>query len=122
MGQVIVRVGRGQVIIRVGNRDVQVQHGDARQSLYTEALIAREIGSDNTALRTMLAFVASLSAGRPALTFGYVATKKCALQMTTASRLSPNVHLALQHLISNFFRIENVVSVILATSIHKLPP
>eukprot|EP00959_Pyramimonas_sp_CCMP1952_P303119 6342548-Pyramimonas_sp.AAC.1 len=66
----------GQVIIRVGNRDVQVQRGDAGHSLYIEALIAREIGSDNTALRTVLAVVSSLSAGRPALTFGYVPTKK----------------------------------------------
>eukprot|EP00959_Pyramimonas_sp_CCMP1952_P316342 6621365-Pyramimonas_sp.AAC.1 len=57
----------GQVIIRVDSRDVQVQYGDARHSLYIEALIAREIGSDNTALRTAFTFVASLSAGRPAL-------------------------------------------------------
>eukprot|EP00959_Pyramimonas_sp_CCMP1952_P128956 2696848-Pyramimonas_sp.AAC.1 len=49
---------RGQVIIRVGNRDVEVQCGDAIHSLYTEALIARQIGSDNTALRTVLTFVA----------------------------------------------------------------
>eukprot|EP00959_Pyramimonas_sp_CCMP1952_P246958 5161460-Pyramimonas_sp.AAC.1 len=41
--------------------------------------------------------------------------------MTTASRLSPKVHLALQYLIRSFFRIENVVSVRLAKSIHKLP-
>eukprot|EP00959_Pyramimonas_sp_CCMP1952_P288330 6029262-Pyramimonas_sp.AAC.1 len=33
---------RGQVIIRVGSRDVQVQCGDARHSLYIEALIARD--------------------------------------------------------------------------------
>eukprot|EP00959_Pyramimonas_sp_CCMP1952_P272305 5693188-Pyramimonas_sp.AAC.2 len=44
------------------------------------------------------------------------------LQMTSASRLSPKVHLALQYLIRNFFRIENVVSVRLAKSIHELPP
>eukprot|EP00959_Pyramimonas_sp_CCMP1952_P328212 6871524-Pyramimonas_sp.AAC.1 len=113
---------RGQVIIRVGNRDVQVHYGDARHSLYIEALIARETGCDNTALRTVLTFVASLSAGRPALTFGYVPTEKGALQMTTASRLSPKVHLALQHIIRNFFRIENVVPVRFAKSIHKLPP
>eukprot|EP00959_Pyramimonas_sp_CCMP1952_P182213 3809837-Pyramimonas_sp.AAC.1 len=43
--------------------------------------------------------------------FGDVPTKKGALQMTSASRLSPKVHLSLQYLISNFFRIENVVSV-----------
>eukprot|EP00959_Pyramimonas_sp_CCMP1952_P110522 2312256-Pyramimonas_sp.AAC.1 len=105
----------------LGNRDVQVQYGDARHALYIEALIARKVGSDNTALRTALTFVANLSAGRPALTFGYAPAKKGALQMTTASRLAPNVFLSLQYLIRNFFRIENVVSVRLAKSIHKLP-
>eukprot|EP00959_Pyramimonas_sp_CCMP1952_P107530 2247884-Pyramimonas_sp.AAC.1 len=82
---------KGQVIIRAGNRDVQVQCGDARHSLYIEALIAREIGPDNTELRTVLTCVASLPAGRPALTFGYVPTMKGTLQMTTASRASPKV-------------------------------
>eukprot|EP00959_Pyramimonas_sp_CCMP1952_P004350 91445-Pyramimonas_sp.AAC.1 len=42
--------------------------------------------------------------------------------MTSASRLSPKVHLALKYLIRHFFRIENVGSVGLAQSIHKLPP
>eukprot|EP00959_Pyramimonas_sp_CCMP1952_P209186 4376207-Pyramimonas_sp.AAC.1 len=40
--------------------------------------------------------------------------------MTSASRLSPKVPSALQYLIRNLFRIENVVSVRLAKSIHKL--
>eukprot|EP00959_Pyramimonas_sp_CCMP1952_P299924 6273217-Pyramimonas_sp.AAC.1 len=58
-----------------------------------EALIAREIGSDNTAPRTVSIVVASRSAGRPALTFGYVPIKKGALQMTTASlRLAKSIH------------------------------
>eukprot|EP00959_Pyramimonas_sp_CCMP1952_P276256 5774622-Pyramimonas_sp.AAC.1 len=69
----------------MGNRDVQVQCVDARHSLYIEALIASEIGSDNIALRTVLTFVASLLAGRPAMTFGYVPTKKGVLQLTNAS-------------------------------------
>eukprot|EP00959_Pyramimonas_sp_CCMP1952_P052539 1098330-Pyramimonas_sp.AAC.1 len=73
-------------------------------------LIAREIGSDNTARRTVLIFVASRSAGRPALTSGLVSTKKGALQMTTAIRLSPKVRLVLKYLIRNFSRIENAVS------------
>eukprot|EP00959_Pyramimonas_sp_CCMP1952_P321805 6734042-Pyramimonas_sp.AAC.1 len=60
--------GRGQVIIRVESRDVQVRYGDARHSLYIEALIAREIGSDNIALRAALTFAASLPAGGPAMT------------------------------------------------------
>eukprot|EP00959_Pyramimonas_sp_CCMP1952_P275958 5768014-Pyramimonas_sp.AAC.1 len=63
-----------------------------------------------------------MSAGRPALTCGDVPTKKGSLQMTEASRLSPKVHLALQYLIRNFVRFENVVSVKLAKRIHKLPP
>eukprot|EP00959_Pyramimonas_sp_CCMP1952_P057751 1205414-Pyramimonas_sp.AAC.1 len=79
------------------------------------------MGSDSTALCTVLTFVAGLSAGRPSLTFGYVPTKKGALQMTSASRLSPKVHLALQYLSINFVRIENVVSVGLAKRIHELP-
>eukprot|EP00959_Pyramimonas_sp_CCMP1952_P224850 4701745-Pyramimonas_sp.AAC.2 len=41
--------------------------------------------------------------------------------MTSASRLSPKLHLALQYLIRDFFRIENVVSVRLAESMIKLP-
>eukprot|EP00959_Pyramimonas_sp_CCMP1952_P247320 5169994-Pyramimonas_sp.AAC.1 len=65
----------GPVILRMGNRDVQFQCGDARHSLYIEALIAREIGSDNTALRAVLTCVASLPAGRPAMTFGCAPTK-----------------------------------------------
>eukprot|EP00959_Pyramimonas_sp_CCMP1952_P042492 888471-Pyramimonas_sp.AAC.1 len=42
--------------------------------------------------------------------------------MATAPRLSPKVHLALQYLIINFFRIGNVVSVRVAKSTHKMPP
>eukprot|EP00959_Pyramimonas_sp_CCMP1952_P095009 1986865-Pyramimonas_sp.AAC.1 len=42
--------------------------------------------------------------------------------MTSASRLSPKVHLPLQYLIRNFSRIENVVSARVAKSSHKLPP
>eukprot|EP00959_Pyramimonas_sp_CCMP1952_P384475 8057674-Pyramimonas_sp.AAC.1 len=99
---------RGQVIIRVGHRNVQVQFGDARHSLYIKALLAREIGSDSAALRTVLTFVASLPAGGPAMTFGYMPAKK---GDASDDKCKPS-----------FFRIENVVSVRLAKSTHKLPP
>eukprot|EP00959_Pyramimonas_sp_CCMP1952_P430846 9023238-Pyramimonas_sp.AAC.1 len=93
---------RGPVIIQVGNRDVQVQCGDARHSLYIEALIAREIGSDNAALRTVSTSMASLLAGRHAMTFAYPPTKKGTLYNASASRLSPRAHLALQHIVRIF--------------------
>eukprot|EP00959_Pyramimonas_sp_CCMP1952_P096029 2007705-Pyramimonas_sp.AAC.1 len=80
------------------------------------------MGSGSAALRTVLAFIASQPAGRSAMTCGCPPTEKGMLQMTGASRLSPTVHLARQYLIRNFFRIENVVSVRLAESIHELPP
>eukprot|EP00959_Pyramimonas_sp_CCMP1952_P453345 9468085-Pyramimonas_sp.AAC.1 len=113
---------RGQVINRAENRDGQAQSGDARQPLYSEALTAREIGSDNAALRTAPTFVASLPAGRPAMRYGCVPIKKGTLQMTSASRLSPMVHLALQCLARSFFRIENVVSVRLSNRTRALLP
>eukprot|EP00959_Pyramimonas_sp_CCMP1952_P128382 2684453-Pyramimonas_sp.AAC.1 len=64
-------------------------------------LIAREISSDSSALRTVLTFVASLSARRPA-TFGYVPTKKRGA--------------------SDAFCKPSISQVGLAKSIHKLPP
>eukprot|EP00959_Pyramimonas_sp_CCMP1952_P468905 9494020-Pyramimonas_sp.AAC.1 len=73
---------RGQVTIRVGGRDVKVQYGDARHSLYIEALIASGIGFDSTALQTALTFVASIPAGGLAVTLDYVPTKKGMLQIT----------------------------------------
>eukprot|EP00959_Pyramimonas_sp_CCMP1952_P424110 8883426-Pyramimonas_sp.AAC.1 len=42
--------------------------------------------------------------------------------MASASRVSPKGHLALQYLIRNFFRVENVVFIRLARSIHRLRP
>eukprot|EP00959_Pyramimonas_sp_CCMP1952_P185398 3876702-Pyramimonas_sp.AAC.1 len=84
--------------------------------------MAREIGSCSSALRVVLTFIAGQPAGRPAMTCGYAPTKEATLQMTSASRLSPKVHLALQHLIRIFFRVESVVSVRLAKSMHVLPP
>eukprot|EP00959_Pyramimonas_sp_CCMP1952_P055566 1161158-Pyramimonas_sp.AAC.1 len=51
--------------------------------------MVRKIGSDTRATRTVLAFIASLPAGKPAMVFGYLPAKQGNLQMTTASRLSP---------------------------------
>eukprot|EP00959_Pyramimonas_sp_CCMP1952_P460732 9480377-Pyramimonas_sp.AAC.1 len=68
--------GRGQVIARVGNRDVQVLHGDARHSLHIKALVTREIGPGNAGLLRVVACIASLLAGRPAMAFGHLPTKR----------------------------------------------
>ena len=93
---------RGHVAVKVGGREILVQYPDLRYTLYVEAVLTQDIGSDNVALKTVLAFIASLPAGQPAMTFGYLPNKQGDLRQTTASRLSPNVHLALQFLIRNY--------------------
>eukprot|EP00959_Pyramimonas_sp_CCMP1952_P133250 2785801-Pyramimonas_sp.AAC.1 len=60
---------------------------DAR-SLHIEALNTREIGSDNAAVRTVLAIVVGLPAGKLAMTFGYLPTENGVLQMTKTSSVS----------------------------------
>eukprot|EP00959_Pyramimonas_sp_CCMP1952_P431865 9044625-Pyramimonas_sp.AAC.1 len=72
----------------VGSRDVRIQHGDARLSPCIEALVAREISSDNAALRCASPCIAGLPARRPALTFGCLPTEKGALEMASVIRLS----------------------------------
>ena len=52
--------GRGQLVVKTGSREVIVQYPDARHTLYVEALLTREMGMDNTAMRTVLTFIAGL--------------------------------------------------------------
>ena len=92
--------------VRNGNRDILVRYSDARHTLYVEALIVRDMGSDNEALKAVVTFIQSLSAGRAPVTFGYEPDSKGNLRQTPGSRLNPKVHLALQYLIRNYFRIE----------------
>eukprot|EP00959_Pyramimonas_sp_CCMP1952_P399263 8366094-Pyramimonas_sp.AAC.2 len=53
--------------------------------------------------------------------FGFAPTQRGNLQLTTASHMNPKVHLALQFLSRNYFRLENVIAVRLAKSVDKLP-
>ena len=71
---------RGQVVVKAGSREVIVQYPDARHTLYVEALLTREMGMDNTAMRAVLTFIAGLCAGKPALTFGYLPDSKGSLR------------------------------------------
>eukprot|EP00959_Pyramimonas_sp_CCMP1952_P343188 7188984-Pyramimonas_sp.AAC.1 len=66
----------------IPGREKRSRQGSSHHSSGEPRRSAREIGSDRAALRTVLTFVASLPAGRPAMTFGYVPTRKWALQMT----------------------------------------
>ena len=52
---------------------------------------------------------------------GYLPNQQGNLRKTTASQLSPKVHMALQFLVRNYFCIENVVAIRFAKSVSKLP-
>ena len=111
---------RGNVIVQVGNREVRVQYLDASHTLYIEALLVREVGSDSTALRTVLAYTSELSAGQPAKILGYLPSKQGHPRMTDDSSRAPQAHLALQYFVKNYFRVASVVIVRFAESMQKL--
>jgi len=96
----------GVVTLRkAGNREILVHYPNVRHTLFIECFMVKEMGSDHSALRTVIEFIAGLQAGRAAMTFGYTTTKQGSLQQTSASQMNPRVHLALQFLIRNYFRL-----------------
>eukprot|EP00959_Pyramimonas_sp_CCMP1952_P272525 5697598-Pyramimonas_sp.AAC.1 len=94
---------------------------DARHTLYIECLLTREHGMDNMAMQTALAYVAHLGAGIPAKVFGYIPDYEGNSIFSDDSKFHPRVHLALQYLVRNYFRVERVVAVRLAKSESNLP-
>eukprot|EP00959_Pyramimonas_sp_CCMP1952_P083380 1742605-Pyramimonas_sp.AAC.1 len=76
---------------------------------------------DNTAMQTALASVAHLGEGRPAKVFGYIPDYKGNLNLSDDIKFHPRVHLALQYLVQNYFRVERGASVRLAKSALNAP-
>eukprot|EP00959_Pyramimonas_sp_CCMP1952_P263124 5502538-Pyramimonas_sp.AAC.1 len=72
------------------------------------------------AMQTVLTYVAHLGAGKPAKVFGYMPDYKGDLNLSDDSKFHPRVHLALQYLLPNYFRVEHVVAVRLAKSVSCL--
>ena len=114
---------RGQVVVAHGNREIRVRYPDARLTLYVETLIMKEIGDEHGALDTILHYIETLPAGKTPETFGNTITKgSSTLQLSVASKRYPKVYLALQYVIRNFFRINDVLAVRLGKSVHKVSP
>ena len=86
---------RRQVVVRAGTREVSVQYPDVRHTLYVDALVLRELGSDNAAMRSVITFIAGLAAGQPAITFGCAPDSRGNLRITVGGKMHPKVHLAL---------------------------
>eukprot|EP00959_Pyramimonas_sp_CCMP1952_P337157 7060454-Pyramimonas_sp.AAC.1 len=76
---------------------------------------------DNVAMKTVLTCVAHPGAGKPAKVFGYIPDYNGNLNLSDDSKIHPRVHLALQYLVRNYFRVKRVVALRLAKSVPNLP-
>jgi len=67
-----------------------------------------EVGRDNEAMDTVLDYISRLQTGKAAETFGYTGPQ---FRLTTATQRAPRMHLALQYVIRNFFRVHDVFAI-----------
>ena len=101
---------RGRVVCTSGKRhhEINVRYPDARLTLFMEAIWTMEVGRDNDAMDTVLDYISRLQTGKAAETFGYTGPQ---FRLTTATQRAPRMHLALQYVIRNFFRIQDVFAI-----------
>ena len=99
-----------------------VRYPDARLTLFIEVLLTMEYGLDNDAMDTILNYISRLPAGKTPETFGYTKTRATSpqLQLSMASKRAPKVFLALQYVIRNFFRINDVFAIRLGKSVSTV--
>ena len=99
----------GQVIVRTpGRRELAVQYPDARPTLFLEVLMASIRGVDDTPVREVYDYCASLQPGRTPVTFGL---KEGTNKLIAISRSQPRIYMALQYMIQTYLGIPNIVAV-----------
>ena len=108
----------GSVICKHGNREIRVSYPDARLTLFIECILTMEYGLDNDAMDVLLEYISRLSAGKTPVTFGYAGAQGN-LKITAISKQAPKIFLALQYVIRNLFRINDVVAVRLGKSVTR---
>ena len=105
---------------QAGSKEIQVHYPHARLTLYIEALLATlNYPVDvNTALATVIGYIQNMPPGH-LVTFGYAPSKN-GMNLTTTSKNSPRVYMALQYITRNKFHIQNAFAVRVGTSIQKM--
>ena len=111
---------RGRLICAHGGREISVRYPDARLTLLIETIFTNELGCDNDAIDTIIEYITRLAPGKTPETFGYTMTATGRLQLTSASKTAPKVLYALQYMIRNFFRTNDVIAVRLGRSVHHV--
>eukprot|EP00974_Lingulodinium_polyedra_P022943 2213472-Lingulodinium_polyedra.AAC.1 len=78
---------------------------------------------DNNATRTVLQYISDFRAGKAAEIFVYIpdGKKGTGFKLSPMSHKAPKIHLALQYLVRNFFRVGNVVAARLAKAVQRVP-
>ena len=62
---------RGKLVCSVGGKEVDVHYPKARLTLFTEVFLAKEMSSDDDAMKTVLHYISKLQPGKLQI-FGYV--------------------------------------------------
>ena len=103
------------------NRAIEMCESDIQMqdSLFMDAIFAKEHGLDNDAMDAILEYISRLPAGKPPEVFGYSGAPGH-LQLTAISKNAPKIFLALQFVIRNFFRVNDVVAVRLGKSLSQV--
>ena len=83
--------------------------------------MTRDFGLDNMAMKTVIAHIAGLPAGKAPKLFGYVPDTQGNLRLSTESKFAPRIHLALQYLVRTYFRIDKVIAIRLGKSVSYVP-
>ena len=112
---------RGKLVCNVNGKEIDVHYPNARHTLYLEVLLAREMIGDTDAMQAVLHHISNSQPGK-LQTFGYVTDREHGNvhRLSAMSIKAPKIHLALQYVIKNFFRIADVVAVRIGRSISKV--
>ena len=100
---------RGSLRVSTGSHEVVVRYPEARPTLFIEIFLADMMGSENDAMDLSISHISRLLSGKTPQVYGYTTTgSPPKYRKTTASKKAPKVFLALQYVIRNFFRIEDL--------------
>ena len=112
---------RGKIVCDVAGKEVDVQYPDARLTLFMEVLLAREISHDSDAMKVVLKHISTMTPGKTQ-TYGYVTDfrQEGTSRLSSMSIKAPKIHLALQFIMKNLFRVADVIAVRIGRSIGKI--
>ena len=109
---------RGEVKCKRHNGQIiSVAYGDARLSLYVFLVLLSHTGHNNEALATVLRHISNMTPGRVE-NYGYTYNGR---NLTRYSKVNAKIHLAIKHILKNYFRLYHIFAVRIGSCVKRLP-